>query len=370
MLSAPCPARLAQRRQGGFSLVELMISLTVGLVVVAAMTTMFVQTSRARNTNERANRQTESGRYALQLISTDLEQAGYYDAFNPDASSKTYQAPQAAKPDPCSTDLTVLAQSLSLPVQGYDSPSTNPLGNCGITDIKAGTDILVVRRVSTCVAGPVAGTGCDAAAAGDILFQASLCPNEISAGSYYKLDSNTGNLNLHQQDCATLANYRRLQVHIYYVANNNKPSDGVPTLKRWELGAASNPVPLVDGIEDFQVEYGIDTTPSAAGGGGVLLNGDGIPDVITASPDAYNSCNNLSQPTCTQYWQAVVTADVHVLARNVTANPGYQDSKTYTLGVTAAGAANTRGPYNDGYGRHVYQGLVRLYNANARRQTQ
>lgn len=369
MLSARLQPRPAPRRQAGFSLVELMVSLTVGLVVVAAMTTMFVQSSRARNANDRANRQTESGRYALQLISTDLQQAGYFDAFDADASSKTYQAPPAATPDPCITTLTALAQNLSLPVQGYDSPGSNPLGNCGITDIKAGTDVLVVRRASTCVAGPTADTGCDPAAAGDILFQASLCPNEIAAASYYKLDTNTANLTLHQQDCATLANYRRLQVHIYYIANNNKPNDGVPTLKRWELGAA-NPVPLVDGIEDLQVEYGIDFSPTSGAGAGLLLNGDGVPDAVTASPDGYNGCSNLTHPTCAQYWQAVVTANVHILARNVTLNPGYKDTKTYTLGLNAAGTANTRGPYNDGYGRHVFQGLVRLNNANARRLTQ
>jgi len=368
MLSAPCHERPAQRRQGGFSLVELMISLTVGLVVVAAMTTMFVQTSRARNTNDRANRQTESGRYALQLISTDLEQAGYFDAYDADASSKTYEAPPLADPNPCTTSLTLLAQDVALPVQGYDSPAASPL-TC-ISDVKSGTDILVVRRASNCVAGPTAGANCDAAGAGDILFQASLCPTEIAAANYFKVDSNTGNLTLHKLDCATLANYRRMQVHIYYIANNNKPGDGVPTLKRWELGAASNPVPLVDGIEDLQIEYGIDTSPSSGSGSGLVLNGDGIPDVVTANPDAYNGCTNTSSPTCTQYWQAVVTANVHILARNITSNPGYQDTKTYTLGVTAAGTPNTRGPYNDGYGRHVYQALIRLYNANARRQSQ
>jgi type IV pilus assembly protein PilW len=354
------------RRAAGFSLVELMISLALGLVVVGAMTTMFVQSSRARNTSDRANRQTESGRFALQLISTDLQQAGYYDAYDPDASAKTYQAPPAAKPDPCTTDLTLLGQSLSLPVQGYDSPAANPL-SC-ISDVKAGTDILVVRRASTCVAGPTADTSCDAAAAGDFLFQASLCGSEVAGASYFKLDTASGNLTLHKQDCTTLANYRRLLVRIYFVANNNKAGDGVPTLKRWELGTGI--VPLVDGIEDLQIEYGIDNSPSSGSGSALVLGGDGVVDAITASPDAYNSCSNLTHPSCTQYWQATVTADIHILARNITANPGYSDAKTYTLGVNAAGTPNTRGPYSDGYSRHVFQGLVRLSNANARRQTQ
>ncbi|HZR35676.1 MAG TPA: PilW family protein [Nevskia sp.] len=357
--------------QAGFSLVELMISLTVGMVVIAAMTTMFVQSSRVRNSNERANRQTESGRYALQLISADLQQAGYYDAYDPDPSAKTYLAPPASKPDPCSTTLTDLAAAIAVPIQAYDSPATNPL-TC-ISDWKTGTDILVIRRVSNCVAGPTADAGCDAAAAGDYLFQASLCKNEIGVANYFKLDTNSANLTLHKQNCTTVANYRRLLVRIYYVANNNKAGDGVPTLKRVELGSggmSATPQPLVDGIEDLQVEYGIDTTPTSGSGAAIVLNGDGIADVVTADPDSYGSCSNLTHPSCTQYWQAVVSANVHVLARNINSNPGYQDTKTYTLGLTSAGAANTRGPYNDGFGRHVFQSVVRIYNSNWRRQTQ
>lgn len=358
------------RRQSGLSLVELMISLTVGMLVISAMTTMFVQSSRARNSNERVNRQTESGRFALQTIANDLQQAGYYDSFDPDASAKTYLAPPAAKPDPCTTDLTQLAAAIAVPVQGYDSVTSSTPLTC-LSDVKTGTDVLVVRRASTCVAGPTADAGCDAAVSGDYLFQASLCKTETTVATYYKVDTNPGNLNLHLQNCTTVANYRRLVVHIYFIANNNKPGDGVPTLKRWELGAAGTGiVPLVDGVQDLQVEYGIDNAPTSGAGAGIVLNGDGVADVVTADPDSYSSCTNLTHPSCTQYWQAVVTANVHVLARNVNSTPGYNDTKTYTVGLTAAGAANTRGPYNDAYGRHVYQALVRLYNANTRRLTQ
>ena len=59
-------------RQAGVTLIELMVSLTVGLLVVGAMTAIFLQSSRARNANERINRQVENARYAMQLITTDL----------------------------------------------------------------------------------------------------------------------------------------------------------------------------------------------------------------------------------------------------------------------------------------------------------
>src|SRR3546814_6579575 len=65
-------------------------------------------------------------------------------------------------------------------------------------------------------------------------------------------------------------------VHIYFLANNDKPGDGIHTLKRAELGAAGfTIVPLVEGIDALQFEFGIDT------------NGDGNPDAYTADPDSY-----------------------------------------------------------------------------------
>lgn len=368
MLNArPSFARLApSRRQRGVSLIELMIGLALGLVVVGAMTTMYVESSKVRNQTERISRQVESGRYALQLITADLQQAGFYDAFDPDASSKsTYVAPPAAKPNPCDTGLNSLRAAFTVPVQGYNAPAANPL-TC-ISDFKPNTDILVIRRASGCVAGPTADANCDAAAAGDFLFQASLCNTEINTGTSnaYRLDTTVANLDRHQRDCATLSGYRRLLVRIYYIANNNKPNDGVPTLKRAELGPGGfSVVPLVDGIQDLQIEYGIDLSPSSGTSPNIVLVGDGIPDAITADPDSYNGCSSTTHPSCTQYWQSVVTANVHLLARNIQINPGYTDAKAYTVGTVSDG------PYNDGYERHVYQSLVRLYDADMRRHTQ
>jgi type IV pilus assembly protein PilW len=57
---------------------------------------------------------------------------------------------------------------------------------------------------------------------------------------------------------------------------------------------------------------------------------------------------------------------INVLARNQTVTQGYTDTKTYTLGLTAAGAANVVGPFNDGFKRHTYSSVARLYNPAGR----
>ncbi|MGH8561634.1 MAG: PilW family protein, partial [Nevskiales bacterium] len=65
-------------RQSGFSLVELMIAITLSLIILAALSAIFVTSSRARDEIARANQQIENGRYAMQILSDDLQLAGYY----------------------------------------------------------------------------------------------------------------------------------------------------------------------------------------------------------------------------------------------------------------------------------------------------
>jgi type IV pilus assembly protein PilW len=344
-LKAPNPPR-------GYTIVEMMVAITISLIILAALTTLFAGNSRERGQIALTNQQTENGRYALQILGDDLRDAGYLATFNPG----TVAAPNAqltvlpALPDPCATDVPTLSNAMGIAVQGYDDGANAPA--CLPADLRAGTDILVVRRASTCAVGAV---GCDPQVAGDVYLQSSGCVAEFTAGNYYAVDSNTAALNLHRKDCVTAGLLYQYRTHIYFVANNDKPNDGIPTLKRWELGLAGQPgniVPLVEGIENLQIEYGLDTaTPTT-----------GTPTAYTADPSSYNGCTAATTPTCVAYWRNTVAAKIHVLARNLTTTPGYTDTKSYTLGQTAAGAANTVGPFNDGYKRHVYDSAARLNN--------
>ena len=70
------------RAQVGISLIELMVSITLGLLVLSGVLTAFFNQSAARNEVERTSRQIENGRYAVDLISTDLRLAGFFGEFN------------------------------------------------------------------------------------------------------------------------------------------------------------------------------------------------------------------------------------------------------------------------------------------------
>jgi len=339
----------------GYTLIELMVSIVIGLIVLAALVTLFAGNSRQRGEIERANEQTENGRYALQLLSEDLRDAGYLGSFNPGTvagPNPQLVIPGAPPPNVCATDVPSLNSAMSLAVQGYDDGAVVPA--C-LADVRAATDILVVRRASTCA---VLTAGCDPQVAGDVYLQASGCNTEFTAGTYYVLDNNALNLTLTTKDCATVAPLYQYRTHIYFIANNDKLGDGIPTLKRAELGVVAgaltfNIVPLVEGIENLQLEYGLDTNVPTTGS----------PAVYTANPNSYNGC---APATCVSYWRNTVAVQINVLARGETPTQGYVDTKSYTLGLTAAGGANVVGPFNDGYKRHTYSTVARLYNPAGR----
>jgi type IV pilus assembly protein PilW len=330
----------------------MMVSIAIGLIVLAALVTLFAGNSRQRGEIERANEQTENGRYALQLLSEDLRDAGYLASFNPGtvAGPNSQLVIPTALPNACATDVPTLNSAMSLAVQGYYQGANAP-ACVALADLRAGTDILVVRRASTCWVG---AAGCDPQVAGDAYLQASGCATEFTAGSYYVLDTNVLSLNLHQKDCVTAALLYQYRTHIYFIANDDKPGDGIPTLMRAELGPGTfTIVPLVEGIENLQLEYGLDTSVPTTG----------TPAVYTADPNTYNGC---APAVCVSYWRNTVSVEIDVLARNQTPTQGYTDTKTYTLGLTAAGAPYVVGPFNDVYKRHTYSTVARLYNPASR----
>lgn len=360
-MTASRTRRLARSRSRGLTLVEMMVAITTGMLIVAAMSLLFANNSRSRAETERTGQKIENGRYGVELLATDLEHAGYYGPFDPE------QLPlPAAKPNPCSTDLASLKAALGVHVQGYDDTAG---GLTCISDVKAGTDVVVIRRASSCVAGVGA---CPALAANIVGFQASSCSDPLKGqlstadvNNHYRLSRTAADFTLNQRNCTAAAEVRRYFVRIYFVANNDKAGDGIPTLKRAELGvtggaAGFTTTSLVQGVENLQLEYGIDTGT------------DGNPDVYSASPDIYQTCNDTTTPTCVGYWSRVVAVKLFLLTRNLDRSPAYVDDKTYQLGRVAdadegSGDVKTIGPLSDAYRRSVFQELVRLQNPSSRR---
>ena len=137
----------------GLSLVELMVSLALGLLIISGMLTLLARNSETRGEIEKAGRQVENGRYAIQRLSEDLHHAGFYGEF--------YDLPAGTSvpPDPCSTSLATIKTDMAFPVQGLTAAATPP--TCiDPADFIANTNVLVVRFASpalTLAEGWVAG---------------------------------------------------------------------------------------------------------------------------------------------------------------------------------------------------------------------
>jgi len=336
------------RRMQGVSLIELMIGITLGMIIVAALAVLFANTSASRAELERSSRQIENGRFAMDLLAEDLRLAGFYGEL-----SVLSIPPPGVLVDPCSLVATDWAAAIPIPLQGYDNGVGRPA--CVPGTVQPGTDILVVRRVATCDAGV---GGCAAVVAGQPYLQAARCATQVPtvANSYRLGVQGTAVFDRQLRDCATIANMRQYFVHIYFVSTDNGQGSAIPTLKRMELTGTGGftEVPLVEGIEQLNFEYGIDT------------DNDGQTNGYTADPNVYNppgcvGCSALSN------WMNVMSVRVNLLARNVDPTPGYTDSKTYTLGLDVSNAPVTYTPA-DNYKRHAYSTVVRLVNNSQRRE--
>lgn len=354
MAAVTTPATLRQsssmrRRQTGISLVELMVAIAIGLFLLAGITALISQQSSARAELDKSSRQIESGRYAYTLLQDDIEHAGYYGRFG-----GTMNAP-SVMPNPCSVVKANLDDALALPLQGYDAPTSvpAPLSDC-LADANhvPGTDILVTRRLETgdVLASPSTGI------AGQVYVQTTPADKKIGIGPD-PTPAAPSTYTLVQKDATTPAPLWRYLQSVYFISPCNRfaagatvctsAADGgkpVPTLKRLELTTSGGApafviTPLVDGIQNMQLDFGVDAI------------GAGTPAVPFIAAPALAD------------WPNVMAVQISLLARNTDASMGYSDTKTYSMG-----SAGSVGPFTDAYKRHVYTGTVRVTNPSSRRE--
>jgi type IV pilus assembly protein PilW len=335
---------MSLHRQAGLSLVEMMIAMTIGLFLLVGLSGIFVNSSRTQNELTKTARQIEDGRFGISIIADDVALAGYYGYFYSPATP-------SALVDPCElTTMATIRTGLQLPIQGYDSPTSTPLSCINSANFLAGTDVLVVRRADS----KVTATG--SLVANQVYLQAN---SDTSSSANPIINTGTAtNFTLLLKDNLTAAPIRKFHVHTYFISPCSvgdgtggvctSTSDGgkpIPTLKRLELTVDSGgsrvieTVPLVEGVENMQIDYGVDTT------------NDGTQE------------SWLTTPAAVADWANVMAVRVTLLVRNVESTPGYTDPKTYNLG--AAGNVTPGGSYK----RHVYQTAIRLVNPSSRRET-
>lgn len=304
-------------RQRGFSLVEIMVAMGLGVVILLAVTEIFISNNRTSGEIEKTGRQIENGTYALRMLEDELANAGYW-------GEAGAQSVSTSLPPLCPTDADQLTDAMGYPVQGAADSGTD------CEDSKAGSDFIALRRASTCAVG---STGCALFSNGDFHLQVSACKDE-SPGSVL-LKSAAADLIFKQRDCSSFAPIYRLFSRVYYVNDND-------VLVRAELasGDYSTVTPLVDGIEVIRFEYGIDS------------GGDGQIDSFKVAP------------TTAVEWSNVGAVKVSLIARNPQPTAGHKDERIYTL----AGELYEVPEALRGFKRQFYSTTVHLRNAAGRRE--
>ena len=313
------PTRRTAACARGLTLVELMVAMAIGLVIITAVSAMFISSTASRSEVELSADVIENGRYGLDRLSRDLSQAGFYG---------TLVVPTGSTVNLCSTDPAVWADSLTMVAVGLNNAQADP----ACLSRKAGTDAIFVQRASTCTTTD-SGTGC-AEDANNAYLQVSECGTEYSVAPFVVARGNDASFVLQTKACdGTKAPKRKLIRRIYYISVSD-----VLSYVDITTGGALAPVAVVENIEQMQIEYAVDS------------DGDGTPDSFSPTPAD---------------WSQVVGARVWLLARSSSTSANTSSALTFqmsdtTVDVPAAGR---------NYKRRVYSTYIPFVTPKSRRES-
>src|SRR5687768_4321433 len=235
----------ARERIAGMTLIELMVALAIGAFLMIGAVTVFMQGRTTFRVNESLSRMQENARFALDTLEPDIRMAHYWGlttrtakVLGRAATTLDPMAPPGMGPPACGKNWTVdLDRALDATNNSYSWPCTVTVGAA-----QAGSDTLVVRRVSEDPVVP---------AANNMYLQSARYEDSqlfigatIPAGFLPPPASQT----------------HRLMVSGYYVSSGSSEDAGIPSLRRKTLvGVAIQDQELLAGIEDLQVQFGVDT---------------------------------------------------------------------------------------------------------------
>jgi len=354
--------RRRHRLQTGFSLIELMIALTIGLIVLLAVSVIFSQVSSGFRSNDDSSRASENGNFALRVIGEDLRMVGFTGLSNDPARIELVR-----------TDMIDASPANNCGTTTWPFPNTNP-GLEHIVDpgslpcIPAGTYLptspaIVVRHATGMQTLPA-----NVGASTNLFLQSSPDGGIIFMGTDYAekvwgADRGLTVCGYIGGACTNpAAPIFQYVAYVYYIRPCSRPTgpgpsclaaddegQPIPTLVRRQLGGA-NPtslsfveVPIAEGVERLSVTYGLDA------------NGDGTPEQYKAAPSAAE----LTQ---------AITVRLSLLMRTRKPDYNHDDSPyTYTLanGTTYNCAADPAPSCK--YRRYLYNTTVLLKNNAFRR---
>ena len=316
------------QKQAGLSLVEVMIAITLGLILLAGLIQFFVGSKQSYQVLGAINGMQENGRYALRIISDSLHAADHWGGVE---SSDVSGSPAVTGIGSCDAAWILNTDE---GIRGFEGGAASPLpaGCINAADYHPNTDAFVVRH-----AGGTYLSGATANASGtDIWVNTTIGGSAIlSAGSTVPVVDVNG---LYHYPYDVDAYFIR-PCSVQAGANCTITDDDgnpIPTLVRLTLqGNTLIEQTLVNGVEQMQIEYGVDT------------NSDSNADFY-ASASAINAAQ----------WAQVASVRISLVVRSDQRGK-LTDANTYNL---PGGFAYTPTVGDQRFVRKVFTRLVQIRN--------
>lgn len=320
----------------GLTLVELLIALAISSLMMLAAVTMFLHSKVNYTQDEELARLQENGRYAMQYLERELAMAGFYGGvlrgsdIDIDSSVGVLDGTRCYDYMFRAEDKIHFINDVSEDGEFLDTdlPVGNSSNDClDHRDLVPGTDVLLLRRVkdtATVIQGATAAGAKIGSGTAYVVVEGHDKSVRIARG----LASVGGSVDL----------WEYLPQLLYIRKHGIVAGDGIPTLCRRYIsrtGQAMSPAQcLVQGVEQLQLEFGIDTA------------GDFRVDSYVSAPQHSILKNAL-------------TARIYLLMRSPNGIVGHSSNKSFNLGSKQVA---TRG---DNYFRRVFFSTVFLRNSDA-----
>lgn len=307
----------------GFSIIELMVAMTLSLILLAGVLGVMYSSRVTYSENERVARLQESGRAAVEMILRDMRAGGFQGCGRP--LIETDFENMLNNPD-------ALTHNYARALQGFDGSTGvfNPAIDAAITDPLLPSDVIVIRGVRTGEpayrTNTTMTTGNDPVTI-DIPVGATIAPGTPvvisncerstvfavtgfvvdAGGTSATLSHGTGGIGITNRDenigaFPVGSQITPVTTTVYYVRENDA---GIPSL--WRKVDDADPVELIPGIERLEVLFGEDQ------------NNDWLADRYVPANQADIN------------WERITSASIAVLVRSTEAYGGEQESRTITM---------------------------------------
>lgn len=260
---------ITNNRYRGFSLVEMMVAMVISLILLAGVVQIYLSSKQSYRLQEGLSRVQENGRFALEFLSRDIRMADFWGCASMDNVSNNLNPAGGAgyidfdEGGVSATNNGGLNGSDSITLRGAFSTGMQvlPNGAAGYgPQQSANITINTANALNQCDIVIVAD--CSSA---DIFQINNANPNgtgqlvhntgtTCSPGNYNPLPCTGGNAHCLSKIYAGDASIYRVQEIVYSLGAG---AQGEPALFRQQNGNAA--LELVDGIADFQIQYGEDT---------------------------------------------------------------------------------------------------------------